>query len=219
MEPELPNTGQVPRFLLLTMDQKQTQWHMAHCMARCFMCFFRGDLFHRAWNDFKWALRWAKGWQHHSMMQLCHAFNVNYGPFPRGGNTAKKQDIHMEWRTLKPMPCDRFRTLLPQICMDLGVPEPGTEAGVQELYRREILEDDSFKKQGRMCKLGAWFDFIRACDEWTKRITARRYHMLEISENFMGAGQAQANMKKAAEELAKKTLHNQSRRQPPLPGL
>ena len=103
--------------------------------------------------------------------------------------------------------------------MDLGVPEPGTEAGVQELYRRGILEDGSFKKQGRMCKLGAWFDFIRACDEWTKRITARRYHMVEISENFMGAGQAQAKMKKAAEELAKKTLHNQSRRQPPLPGL
>ena len=109
----------------------------------------------------------------------------------------------MEWRTLKPTPCDRFRSLLPQICMDLGVPEPGTEAGVLELYRREILEDDSFKKQGRMCKLGAWFDFIRACDEWTKRITARRYHMLEISEKFMGAGQALAKMKKAAEELAR----------------
>ena len=87
--------------------------------------------------------------------------------------------------------------------MDLGVPEPGTEAGVQELYRREILEDDSFKKQGRMCKLGAWFDFIRACDEWTKRITARRYHMVVISENLMGTDQAQVKMKKAAEELAK----------------
>ena len=52
MKPELPNTGQVPRFLLLTMDQKQTQWHMAHFLAAFFMCFFRGDLFHRAWNDF-----------------------------------------------------------------------------------------------------------------------------------------------------------------------
>lgn len=41
MVPELPNTGQVPRFLLLTMDQKQTQWHMAHFMASLFMCFFR----------------------------------------------------------------------------------------------------------------------------------------------------------------------------------
>ena len=56
------------------------------------MCFFLGDLFHRAWNDFKWALKCAKGWQHHSMMQLCHAFNVNYGPFPRGGNTAIEAD-------------------------------------------------------------------------------------------------------------------------------
>ena len=80
------------------------------------------------------------------MMQLCHAFNVNYGPFPRGGNTAKKQDIHMEWRTLKGAPCDRFRCLVPQICMDRGVPESATEADVQELYRREILEDSSFKK-------------------------------------------------------------------------
>ena len=113
----------------------------------------------------------------------------------------------MEWRTLKSTPYDRLRTLLPQICMDLGEPDPGTEAGVRELYRREILEDDSFKKQGRMCKLGAWFDFIRACNEWTKRITARRYRMVEISENFMGAGQAQANMKKAAKEMAKKKKH------------
>ena len=203
MEAELPNTGQVPRYLLLTMDQKQTQWHMGHFMARSFMCFFRGDLFHRAWNDFKWAVRWAKGWHHHSMMQLCHAFNVNYGPFPRGGNTAKKQDIHVEWRTLLPTPCDRFRALIPQICVDLGEPEPGTEGGVQELYRQEILEDDSFKKQGRMCKLGAWFDFIRASNDWTKHATARRFHMYLISEKFMGAGQAQAKMKKAAEELAR----------------
>ena len=33
MEPELPNIGKVPRFLPLTMDQKQTQWHMAHFLA------------------------------------------------------------------------------------------------------------------------------------------------------------------------------------------
>ena len=97
---------------------------------------------------------------------------------------------------MKPTPCDRFLALLPQICMDLGVPEPGTKEGVQEMYRHQVLEDDSFKKQGRMCKLGAWFDFIRACDEWSPRITARRYHMLEISENIMGVGQAQVKMKK-----------------------
>ena len=76
MEPELPNIGEVPRFLLLTMDQKQTQWNMAHFMVSFYMCFFRGDLYHRSWNLFKWALRCAKGWQHHSMMQLCHALRA-----------------------------------------------------------------------------------------------------------------------------------------------
>ena len=76
--------------------------------------------------------------------------------------------------------------------MDLGVPESATSADVDEMYRREIAEDSSFKKQGRMCKLGAWYDFIRACDEWTKHVAARRYHMLMISENLMGAGKAQA---------------------------
>jgi hypothetical protein len=86
MVPELPNTGQAPRFLLLTVDEKQTQWHMACFMASQYMCWFRGYLFHRSWNDFKWALRWSGGWLHHSMMQLCHAFNVNYRPFPRGNN-------------------------------------------------------------------------------------------------------------------------------------
>ncbi len=109
----------------------------------------------------------------------------------------------MEWRTLKPEPCKRFRSLVPHICMERGLPEPATEADVKELYRKEILEDFSFKKQGRMCKLGAWYDFIRACNEWSICVTARRYHMVEISENLMGTGQAQANMQKAAEELAK----------------
>ena len=87
--------------------------------------------------------------------------------------------------------------------MDGGVPEPATEADVQELYRREILEDSSFKKQGRMCKLRAWYDFIRACNEWRKCITARRYHMVVIGENLMGTRHAQAKMQKAAEEFAK----------------
>ena len=64
--------------------------------------FFPWGLLPPGLNDFKRAFKWAKGWLRHSMMQLCHAFNVNYGPFPRGGNTAKKQDIHMEWRALKP---------------------------------------------------------------------------------------------------------------------
>jgi hypothetical protein len=80
--------------------------------------------------------------------------------------------------------------------MDLGVPEPATAADVDELRRREMLEDSSFKEQGRMCKLGAWYDFIRACDAWTNHVTARRYHMLVISENCMGTGQSHANVQK-----------------------
>ena len=84
------------------------------------------------------------------------------------------------------------------------MPEPATLADVDELCRREMLEDSSFKQKGWMCKLGAWYDFIRGCDEWAKHVAARRYHMLVISENSMGAGQSQANnAKKAAEELAK----------------
>ena len=55
----------------------------------------------------------------------------------------------------------------------------------------------------QQCKLGAWFDFVRGCDEWALCVTARRYHMIEISENLMGTGQAQVKMQKAAEELAK----------------
>ena len=69
----------MPRLLLLTLDQKQTQCNIAHVMAALYMCAFRGDLFHRSWNDFKWALKWSSGWMFHSMMQLCRAFNVNYG--------------------------------------------------------------------------------------------------------------------------------------------
>eukprot|EP00974_Lingulodinium_polyedra_P045621 4375666-Lingulodinium_polyedra.AAC.1 len=54
-----------------------------------------------------------------------------------------------------------------------------------------------------MCKLGAWYDFVRVCNEWSPRATARRYHMVVISETLMGTVQAQAKMQKAAEELAK----------------
>ena len=39
--------------LLLTMNQKQTQWHMAHLMASQFMRSLCGDVCHRSWNGFK----------------------------------------------------------------------------------------------------------------------------------------------------------------------
>eukprot|EP00974_Lingulodinium_polyedra_P026759 2580181-Lingulodinium_polyedra.AAC.1 len=61
----------------------------------------------------------------------------------------------MEWRTFKATFCQRFQDFLPHICMALGLSEPCAMADVDELYRNEILEDPSFKKQGRMCKLGA----------------------------------------------------------------
>eukprot|EP00974_Lingulodinium_polyedra_P132360 11221394-Lingulodinium_polyedra.AAC.1 len=62
--------------------------------------------------------------------------------------------------------------------MGLGMPEPAAAAVVHELYRAETLEDSSFKNQGQLCKLGAWYDFIRVCDEWYPRVAARRYHMV-----------------------------------------
>ncbi len=68
------------------------------------------------------------------------------------------------------------------------------------------LEDSISNKQGRMCRLGAWYAFIRALYSLTKHVTARRYHMLVISENCMGTGQAQTHMHKAAEELAKRIV-------------
>ena len=84
-EQELPDTAKDPPMLLLTVDQKQSQWTAAKFMAdpngMGLMVMFRGDKFHRSWRDFAFAMKHAAGYLDHTAVQLHHAFNVNYAPF------------------------------------------------------------------------------------------------------------------------------------------
>ena len=69
-QPELPDTAKDPPMLLLTVDQKQSQWTAAHFMVdpngMGLMMMFRGDKFHRFWLDFLFAVNHTAGYQEHA---------------------------------------------------------------------------------------------------------------------------------------------------------
>ena len=58
---------------------------------------FEGDLFHRAWNSVKTALRTCCGGMWISVTCLIVAFNCNYGPWLNAGWMSSKREILQEY--------------------------------------------------------------------------------------------------------------------------
>jgi hypothetical protein len=109
--------------LLLTVDQKQTQWAAAQYMADSnvglgLFTAARADLFHRSWRDFQFAMCHALGNMRHTCVQLNMALNVNYQPFGSGSHLSKRQDVKMEWERLLPAYDEHFESLAGKIAMD-----------------------------------------------------------------------------------------------------
>ena len=109
--------------LLLTVDQKQSQWAATQYMADSnvglgLFTAARADLFHRSWRDFQFAMCHALGNMRHTCVQLNMALNVNYQPFGSGSHLSKRQDVKMEWERLLPAYDEHFESLAGKIAMD-----------------------------------------------------------------------------------------------------
>ena len=117
------------RALLLTVDQKQSQWAATQYMADCNVGFDlftapRPDPYHRSWRDFQFAMTHSQGNFRHTSVQLNMALNVNYQPFGSGSHLSKRQDVKKEWARLLPTYDEQFESLAGKIAMDLRETAP-----------------------------------------------------------------------------------------------
>jgi hypothetical protein len=190
--PELPNslfsaTG--IHVLLVTADQKQSQWSALQYMADQelglgLMCAFREDPYHRSWRDFVWVMNHAFGSFHHTAVQLNFAFNVNYAPFGKGTHLAKRQEMLQEWGQLFPRYGDEFEAICPMIALDARQCEPQSEFEKNNLYNKHILHNVSYQIKGPYMRQSSWFSIIKLIDQHDPVFHARRYHAEQVAELF-----------------------------------
>ena len=115
--------------LLLTVDQKPSQWGAVQYMAdsNIGLGLFtapRADPYHRSWRDFQFAMTHSQGHFRHSSVQLNMALNVNHQPFGTGAHLSKRQDIKKEWARLLPAYDAEFEALAGKIALDMRAPAP-----------------------------------------------------------------------------------------------
>jgi len=124
------------RALLLTVDQKQSQWAAVQYMAdgEAGLGLFtapRPDPYHRSWRDFQFAMAHSHGNFQHTAVQLNMALNVNYQPFGTGAHLSKRQDVKKEWARLLPAYDTEFDSLAGKIALDMREPAPRSLVGWQ----------------------------------------------------------------------------------------
>ena len=60
----------------------------------------RYGCYHRSWNDIRWACTQSKGGLNHTVLQLSHAYNTNYGPDMQAALMASNRELLQDWREL-----------------------------------------------------------------------------------------------------------------------
>ena len=115
--------------LLLTVDQKQSQWAAAQYVAdiNIGLGLFtapRPDPYHRSWRGFQFAMTRSRGNFRYTIVQLNMALNINYQPFGSGSHLAKRQDVKQEWARLLPTHDEQFESLAGKVALDLRETAP-----------------------------------------------------------------------------------------------
>jgi hypothetical protein len=205
--PELPDSLRSPtdiHVLLVTADQKQSQWSALQYMADQelglgLMCAFREDPYHRSWRDFVWVMNHAFGSFRHTAVQLNFAFNVNYAPFGRGTHLAKRQEVLLEWSHLFPRYGDEFEAICPMIALDARQCEPQTEFEKNSLYHKHILHNTSYQIKGDYMRQSSWFSIIKLINQHDAVFHVRRYHAERVAELFGSRPGGKANAAALAE--------------------
>ena len=194
--------------LLLTVDQKQTQWSAVHYLADPaglnLFVMFRGDPYHRSWNDFKTAAKRSQGRLDLTMIQMTHVTNVNYGPYGNAANMAKKRELKLEFEQLCPRPEFEFDALAGQIAIDARKPRPASEAEVKALYEAQVLDDVTFVNKGEYTKQSAWYSIVKALHRIDPVWHTYRYHMEQVAYHVTRTRHSdKTKLRQIGEDLAK----------------
>ncbi|CAE6958908.1 unnamed protein product [Symbiodinium sp. CCMP2456] len=119
------------------------------------------DVFHRAFNDLKTAMRGSKGRLFRTMLEFSLFFNVNYGPSgSRAWMQRKIQQTKEFAKTYTPHESP-FLDYLPRICEERQIPEPQDAEGRQLLFN-QMLGLKTLTQCGPVVKLMRWFSFFES---------------------------------------------------------
>ena len=195
--------------LLLSLDQKQSQWSACHFLADAekglgISCWFRGDKFHRSWRDFQWAASKADGNFHWTTLQLNYIVNVSHNPYSVGTFATKRKELWLEWHQLFPIHSLTFSTLANNISLDARVPPPTGLHGLQELYQTQLLDDDMNENSGKFMKQCAWYDILLHIHKYDHKWHSRKHQMEEMAKLLMGHGNESKAVLKALSEVSLK---------------
>ena len=202
-EPELPSIALDCPMLLLSVDQKQSQWSACHFLADPaglgLLVMFRGDKFHRSWRDFMWAVRTAAGHLDHTACQMNFAFNVNYQPFGSGGHLATKREMKLEWEQLFPRPGPQFEVMAHRVSLDQRL--LASEAvNVIQTYDRHVLDTEAYVQKGEFMKQSSWFSILKLIDRHDTRWHCHKFMAEQVADKLLRSG---SKSKKVMGDMAK----------------
>ena len=170
------------------------------------------DHYHRSYNDFKWAAKWSKGHLPHTILQLCQAYNANYGPYLRAANMATKRESLLQWREAAPCSDQEWLQHVDAVTLDARCAQASSPTQVQRLYEDIVLENKSFSNKGKFVKHAAWYNVIEGIEANDESFTAWRYMVRGLSRLLMartpGAAKARKQALKKLVELNKPSIAN-----------
>jgi hypothetical protein len=128
------------------------------------------DYYHRVWNDIKNAAKASKGFFYAILLKYSLVFNLNYGPFGKGGwfedkkswlsdmATQLKDSYHMDqW----------FKERAAGIAKDNGWPEPCSAEDYTRVWDW-LFTMKGFRIKGPLSKIMRWFSFFECRAHYRK---------------------------------------------------
>ncbi len=119
------------------------------------------DVFHRAWNDLKSALRGCSCGAWRTVLELTLVANLAYGPFGSGTWHFKKLSKLDHFLTTENVTSDCWSKFQHLICRERRISEPTSMDDSQALFD-SLRNMDSFLTKGPLVKLMRWFSFFES---------------------------------------------------------
>jgi hypothetical protein len=147
------------------------------------------DYYHRVWNDIKNAARSSKGFFYAILLKYSLVFNLNYGPFGKGGwfedkkswlsdmATQLKDCYHMDpW----------FKEKAPGIAKDNGWPEPHTAEDYTRIWNF-LFNMQGFRIKGPISKIMRWLSFFECRAHYRKELNGLKlvleHHFKSVTDD------------------------------------
>ena len=177
--PELPGNMLDPStqmVLLLCMDQASTNHAVADFLPSpggfngCVLA--TEDPFHRAHNDWKFALRHAIGWFEHTVLQMTVVYNLPYGPWLHAANLSARREAMDELMKDGRVASVIQAFALGHMASDARRPVPADSAEATDMVEERLEASGFLRKKGPYVKHMRFFSYLEAAAYYDEDRTA-----------------------------------------------